>query len=110
MPAPVIPSLPSVTYFVLTGSKFGTFFAERDVNDTDRKTTIADLMSGEIENPLRVIELSDGIYRDVSEDIAREIAALREHVPEGLIHFIELHAGIRLAMECEHINEQAEAA
>ena len=83
--------------------KFGTAFVERDPAEMDRKTTLADFLSGQFDKPLRVLEVipGEGSCRDVSEDIARSLAALREPLPQAVIAFIEKHAGIRLALHVE---------
>ena len=55
------------------------FFPERSLADTtSRAETIADILTGQVEDVQRVIEFNpvEGTARDVSEDIAREIAGL----------------------------------
>ena len=95
---------PAPLYFVLADfGKAGTAWVERDPNDCDRETTIRELIDGQIEDPLRVIEvdLADGTSRDVSEDIAREIAdrVQRDPIPQALINFIWDAASPALARE-----------
>lgn len=79
--------------------KLGQAVAERDSNDTDLEGTIRDLMSGQIDKPIRVYAFNaqEGWASDVSEDIAREIAARREPLPAAVVEFIALHAGEQLA-------------
>lgn len=81
----------------------GTSWVERDPNDMDRATTIRDLIGMQIDHPLRVIAVdpSEGWSRDVSEDIAREIAATHEPLHPRLIEFIAFHCGEVLANEME---------
>lgn len=91
-------------HFILADfGKLGTAWVERDPNDMDRETTIRDLMGMQIDRPLSVIEvnISEGTSRDVSEDIAREIAgrAQRDPLHQPLIDFIHDNAGAPLARE-----------
>jgi len=85
--------------------RFGkaTVFVERDTADMDLETTIRDIMSGEIENPVRVLAVfaEESFARDVSEDVAREIAARVQNDPisHNLIGFIARAAGDALALE-----------
>lgn len=80
-------------YFVLAdhGSQ-GTAWAERDPNDMDRETTILDLIGGQIDAPLRVIEvdIADGFSKDVSEEIAQAIAerVAGQTVRHDLLNFL----------------------
>jgi hypothetical protein len=95
---------PRPLYFVLASfGNAGTAWVERDPNDCDRETTIRDLIDGQIEDPLQVIEVDpdEGTSRDVSEDIAREIAdrVRREPIPQALINFIWDAASPALARE-----------
>jgi hypothetical protein len=90
----------NATYFILADhGKFGASWVERDVNETDRATTVADLMDMQIDDPVAVFCAEDGHWSDVSEDVAREIAGKHEALHPKLIEFIELHAGTRLANE-----------
>jgi hypothetical protein len=53
----------------------GQAYRETDVEWSDLETTIADLMSGQFNNPARVVAFNtaEGWAQDVSKDIAREI-------------------------------------
>lgn len=81
------------------GRTIGISFVERPVSDMDRKSTLRDLVGGQFDKPVRVLEVipDEGSCRDVSEDFARDIAALREPLTEGVRDFIANHAGIQLA-------------
>jgi hypothetical protein len=83
--------------------KLGNAFVERDTADMDRKATLADFVSGQFDKPLRVLEVipDEGTARDVSEDFARSLAALRVPLTAAVIDFIEQHAGIRLALQMD---------
>jgi hypothetical protein len=54
----------------------GASSAETDEADADRETVIADIISGQYKKPVRVIAFNtaEGWARDVTEEIAREIA------------------------------------
>ena len=91
-------------YFVKVDlGKLGAVWLERNVNELDRETLIRDLIDGQIEDPLQVIEvdLADGTSRDVSEDIARAIAdrVQRDEISRSLHSFIWDNAGASLARE-----------
>lgn len=91
-------------HFILADfGRRGTAWVERDPNDMDRETTIRDLMGMQIDRPLRVIEVnvSEGTSRDVSEDIAIEIAARAQRDPlcQPLIDFVHDNASAALARE-----------
>jgi hypothetical protein len=53
----------------------GTYWVERDENETDKATTIELLMNGEWTHPLQVVEFNsvECTSSDVSEDFALEI-------------------------------------
>lgn len=76
-----------MTYLAICSSKSGTYVRERDVADTDRKTTVADIASGEIEDMVQVLELNpvEGTCRDVTEDIAREVMTVWANEAEPLL-------------------------
>lgn len=65
------------------GELVGTYWAQRDENETDKATTIAHLIAGEWTHPLQVIEFNsvEHVCSDVSEDFAIEIA--RRAINEG---------------------------
>jgi hypothetical protein len=80
--------------FTVHGTK-RPYWAERDETDTSYEATLLDLITAQLENPLRVIELDeDGIWRDVSEDIAEAILLRLDDLPrgQGLRDFLEENA------------------
>jgi hypothetical protein len=75
----------------------GRVWRENDVETTDLETVIQDLMTGQYNNPIRVVGFNTaaGWSRDVSADVAQEIRQrcdlqLRE-VPAGIREFISQH-------------------
>jgi hypothetical protein len=75
----------------------GRSWREADVETTDLETVIQDLMTGQYNNPIRVVGFNTaaGWSRDVSADVAHEKRQrcdlqLRE-VPAGIREFISQH-------------------
>jgi len=77
----------------------GVAYRETDVVRTDLETTITDLMSGQFNDPVRVVAFNtrERWAQDVSNDIALEIHSRSDidghDVPETLRDFVERHAG-----------------
>src|ERR1700749_4514665 len=66
-------------YLVLDDfGRLGRSWREMDEQSTDRPAVIQDLLEGQYNNPVRVIAFNtaEGCSRDVSEDIADELAQL----------------------------------
>ncbi len=87
-------------YLVLEEFRSGPAWRETDEGETDYSALIRDMMSGQYEQPLRVVALNpvEGWSRDASEDVALELArrvdeAGRE-ISETLREFIETHIGV----------------
>src|ERR1700676_1404952 len=83
-------------YVVMDGlGHRGTFAQEREVERADLETVIADLMSGQFNDPTRVVAFNtlEHWSEDVSEDIPREIQTCCNieggGVPDHLQDFIE---------------------
>jgi hypothetical protein len=74
-------------------------YRETDVERTDLETVITDLISGQFNDPLRVVAFNtlEHWAQDVSKDIAREIQSRCDidghDVPETLRDFADSHAG-----------------
>jgi hypothetical protein len=77
----------------------GTAYRETDIERTDLETVIADLISGQFNDPVRVVAFNtlEHWAQDVSRDIAREIQSRCDidghDVPETLRDFVDSHAG-----------------
>jgi hypothetical protein len=82
-------------YLVLEDFRAGAAWRETDEDRTDAAEVVGDLLSGQYEQPLRVVAFNpaEGWSRDVTEDIAleldRRIAAEGREVSERLQEFIE---------------------
>lgn len=90
----------SALYFVKCSfGKAGHAWIERNVNDTSRSTLINDLIGGQIENPLQILEVdpAEGTSRDVTEDLAKALAdycaSKCEPLHRPLVDFIHDNAG-----------------
>ncbi len=90
-------------YLVTAASKDGDYLVERHTSDLDRATTIKDIASGEIEDLVQVLECNpvEGICRDVTTDIAREVMEVwannGEPISNRQKNFIELHVSLSAA-------------
>jgi len=77
----------------------GTVYRETEVERTDLETVIADLMSGQFNDPVRVVAFNtlEHWAQDVSKDIALEIQGRCDidghDVPEAARDFVENYAG-----------------
>lgn len=65
-------------YFVLCQFKSGLVWAERNPANMSRRDTIADIMTGDLENVVKVMEANEAehIWNDVTEDIMAEAGCL----------------------------------
>jgi len=89
-------------YLVLddVGGRFGLAWPAADVADTDRPTMIRHLLEGQYSSPVRVVAFNtaEGWSRDVTEDIAAELAqacADRGEMPPSIADFIADHIASR---------------
>jgi hypothetical protein len=79
------------------------YFPERSLEDScSKETLIEHILSGELHRPMKIFSFNviEGWSRDVTEDIAREVAGrldVNDMIPETLIDFIETHAGLEYA-------------
>jgi hypothetical protein len=76
------------------------YLKEMDLADADQETVIRDLVAGQFKHPRRVIAFNtlEGWSREVSEDIAREVAdrASRDGdaLTDGTRDFCERHGAV----------------
>jgi hypothetical protein len=87
-------------YVVMDGLGYrGTFSQDREVERSDLETVLADLMSGQFNDPIRVVAFNtlEHWSKDVSAEVAHEIQCRcdidRSDVPQYLAGFMELHIG-----------------
>jgi hypothetical protein len=85
-------------YLVLNdfGARLGWAWTETDVTDTDRATLIRHLLEGQYSSPVRIVAFNtaEGWSRDVTEDIAAELAqacADRDEISPSIADFIADH-------------------
>jgi hypothetical protein len=85
-------------YLVLDDfGRLGRSWRETDEQSTDRAAVIQDLMEGQYNNPVCVVAFNtaEGWSRDVTADIARQIAQeysdRDEDIPATLKDFVENH-------------------
>jgi hypothetical protein len=72
----LVPNFDVTVHIVLDDyGKAGRAYRETDEEDTTIGSVVDDLLSGQFNNPVRVVAFntSEGWSRDVSEDIAREV-------------------------------------
>ena len=77
--------------------RLGRAFRETDVERSDLETVISDLLSGQYNNPVRVVAFNttERWSEDVSEDVAREITRrlglVGDELPSSLEAFVDRH-------------------
>jgi len=83
-------------YLVLDDfGELGSAYRETDAAQTDPKTVVADLLSGQYRYPLRVVAFNtaEAWARNVSADIARQVLTrareLDEEMPPAVRDFVE---------------------
>ena len=96
----VVPGRDATVYVVLDDfGQFGVGYRETDLDDADERTVIADLITGQFNNPIQIIafNVAEGWCRDASEDIARAAARHAETTGKTLSQsaqqFFERHTG-----------------
>lgn len=93
----LVPDPGDVTVYIVEDDfgRIGRAYRETDVEKADLETTIQDLISGQFNDPIRVVSFNtaERWSADVSEDIAREIQRrhdiIGEPVPAHLQDFID---------------------
>lgn len=95
----VVPNGADQTVYLVVDdfSRHGRVFRETDVERTDLETVIADLVSGQYNDPVRIVAFNTAEHwaEDVSEDVAREIRRradlANEDLPSAVESFVERH-------------------
>jgi hypothetical protein len=87
-------------YLVLNDfGQLGRAYCEASEDRSDLETTISDLISGQYDNPVRVVAFNSAERwsEDVSEDIAREImrrlGLTGDELPSAIETFVDSHLG-----------------
>ena len=87
-------------YLVLNDfGSLGRAYCETVEGRSDLESVISDLMSGQYDNPVRVVAFNtaEGWSEDISEDVAREImrrlGLAGEVLPSSLEAFVDRHLG-----------------
>lgn len=77
-PAPHPPVGDTMIYFVLCRYRSGLAWAERDPANMSRRDTIADIMTGDLENIVTILECNpvEHVCSDVTEDVLAEAGVL----------------------------------
>ena len=92
-PPPLAHSRDGTVYLVLDDfGELGSAYRETDAAQTDPKTVVADLLSGQYRYPLRVVAFNtaEGWARDVTAEIAREVLARADDdMSPALREFVE---------------------
>lgn len=92
-------------YLVLEDFRSGAAWRETDEEDSDFPTVVGDLLSGQYEQPLRVVAFNavEGWSRDASKEVAQELerraAAEGREISEALQEFIESHIGRAIGVQ-----------
>ncbi|WOH47616.1 hypothetical protein [Bradyrhizobium sp. sBnM-33] len=96
----IVPGAPENFYIVVNHyGRFGTAFAETDLDRANYESTIADLMSGQHCDPLRVIMFnpethqSEDVSHAVAQDLLRRFSLEGRSVTPSPKDFIDRHAG-----------------
>jgi hypothetical protein len=85
-------------YLVVDRFQSGSVHRETEIERTDLETVITDFLSGQFNDPVRVVAFNtlEHWADDVSKDVAQEIQArcdiAGEPVPEHLLEFVERYA------------------
>src|SRR5438067_11045832 len=88
----IVPSNDQDVYLVLDDyGEWGTAWRETDVEDTDLESVITDMLEGQYINPVPVVgfNVSQGLVRDVSRDVARELRQRCTDQARKLADFLE---------------------
>ena len=87
------------TYLVVDRFSGGSVYRETEIERSDLETVISDFMTGQFNDPVRVIAFNtlEHWADDVSGDVAQELQVrcdiAGERVPEHLRDFVDTYAG-----------------
>jgi hypothetical protein len=97
----IVPNGADQTFYLVVDDfgRLGRAFRETDVERADLETAISDLMSGQFNDPVRIVAFNttERWSEDVSEDVAREITRrlglAGDELPSSLEAFVDRHLG-----------------
>ena len=94
----IVPGASEDYYIVVNHfGRFGAAFVETDLDRADFETTIADLMSGQHRDPLRVVmsntdtDRAEDVSHVIAQEILRRLGLEGRNVPSELEDFIDRH-------------------
>jgi hypothetical protein len=106
----IVPSFDVAVYLVLDDfGRLGRSYRETDEAKADVETVISNMLAGEYNKPIRVVEFNtaEGWSRDCSEDIAWEVLerATKDgtRLPEGTFEFVSFHVGEDEALRVQNL-------
>jgi hypothetical protein len=92
-------------YLVLEDFRDGAAWVETDEGETDISTVIGDLLTGQYDQPLRVVvfnaaeRCSRDATKDIAEEFDRRISTEGREVSEALQEFIESNIGRKMGVQ-----------
>ena len=94
----LVPHFDVTVHIVLDDfGKAGRVYRETDEEDTTLGSVVDDLLTGQFNNPVRVVAFntSEGWSRDVSEDVVREVMRrlAGRHLAASSRQFVEAYVG-----------------
>src|SRR5580704_16267472 len=93
----IVPNGHDQTVYLVVNNfgKLGTAFAESDVAEADLETTINDLMSGQYNDPVRVVAFNTAEHwsEDVAREIMRRLDLAGHDLPSTIAAFVDSHLG-----------------
>jgi hypothetical protein len=96
----IVPAASEDFYIVVNHyGRFGTAFAETDLDRANYETTVTDLISGQHCDPLRVImfnpdtDHAEDVSRAIAQEILHRLSLEGRSVPPLLDGFIDRHGG-----------------
>jgi hypothetical protein len=96
----IVPGTPEDFYLVVNDfGRLGTAFVETDLDRASYEATIADLMTGQHNDPLRVIMFnpetnrSEDVSHIIAQEILRRLGLEGRSVPAALEDLIDRHVG-----------------
>jgi hypothetical protein len=86
-------------YLVIDRFKNGTVYRETEIERTDLETIISDFMTGQFNDPARVVAFNtlehwaDDVSKDVAQEIQTRCDIAGEPVPEHVRDFVDTYGG-----------------